>query len=66
MVREYFDKAEDMPRSWGYQSIAPSEAYREGYDRIRWGVTEVKATASPSPAQERESWDRWRPDGSGW
>lgn len=36
MAREYFDKAEDMPRNWGYQSIAPTEAYREGYDRIRW------------------------------
>lgn len=42
MVREWYDTpAEVRGKNWGYQSIGPSEAYREGYDRIRWGSDEV-------------------------
>jgi hypothetical protein len=37
MVREFHDDVgETRGKNWGYQSIAPSKAYRDGYEGIRW------------------------------
>jgi hypothetical protein len=53
MVREYFDKPGDMPRSWGYQSIAPTQAYRDGYDRIRWSGDEGNKLSQKEREKDR-------------
>ena len=37
--KEFFDKGEDVPRNWGFDSRAALgglDAYKANYDRIRW------------------------------